>query len=192
MNCTSNLPNDFYSPDQLKALLRLLSTQNSMWTRNYIVSYIANLDDVIVLDNRVLMNVIDIKNVFSVYYTDEISSNLESLLRNYISRLSDVLKLLKINYANPTITSQKDLMLAQRYWDNSAVEIAQFLSEINPNWSLDQLQTLILDHIEMTRNQMIKRLQSDYTFEIHQYDFLEYHSLMIADYIYEGIINMFY
>lgn len=192
MRQSSNSPNIFYNQDQLKSLIRLLATQNSMWTRNYIVSYLANLDDITVLENRILLNVIDIKNVFNVYYSNESSSNLESLLRVYVSDLLDTLRLLKVNYNSSTNTYPQVLLDAQEKWNMTGTELAEFLSEINPNWDYNLLQTLILDHIKMTSDQMIQRLRGDYAFEVHQYDFIEYHVLLIADYISKGIIDMFY
>lgn len=192
MKHTSKASNNLYSPNQLKDLIRLLATQNTMWTRNYIVSYIANLDDIVVLENRIIMNLIDIKNIFAMYYNNELATNLESLLRDYLNKLIDTLRLLKINFSSPNTKYQQELIVAQENWYKAGNELARFLSEINPNWDFNQLQTLILDHIEMTTDQMSQLLQGKYAFEVHQYDFIEYHSLMIGDYISDGIINMFY
>ena len=50
---------------------------------------------------------------------------------------------------------------------------------------------MILDHIEMTMIQMKQRIRRESALAIYQYDFIEYHSLMIADYISQGIVAMF-
>lgn len=187
-----NLPSNYYSPEDLKNILRLLSTQNTMWTRSYIVSDISNIGDLIVLENRIYVNVIDFKNIFNIYYSDEISARYEELFRDYTNKLSQTLTALKATYNIPNASSQEDLLQAKENWNASGIEFANFLSEINPYWKLQNFEKLILDHIDMTIGQMNQRLMEEYAYEVHQYDFIEYHSLMIADILHEGIIEMFY
>lgn len=184
--------NNFYSTEELKNRLRLISTQNTMWTRNYIVSYVSDLEDIVVLENRFYVNAIDFRQVFNVYYDDEVSAKVESLLRNYISNLIETLRLTKANYLSPETSSQEDLIKAEENWKIAGIELAQYLSNINTYWKLEQIQTLIIDHIEMTIDQMQQRLRKEYAYEVHQYDFIEYHSIMIADILSKGIIDMFY
>lgn len=184
--------NNFYSTEELKNRLRLISTQNTMWTRNYIVSYVSDLEDIVVLENRLYVNAIDFRQVFNVYYDDEVSAKVESLLRNYISNLIETLRLTKANYLSPETSSQEDLIKAEENWKIAGIELAQYLSNINTYWKLEQIQTLIIDHIEMTIDQMQQRLRKEYAYEVHQYDFIEYHSIMIADILSKGIIDMFY
>ncbi len=198
MDNSSNLPNNYYNQEELKNLLRLLATQNSMWTRSYIVSFISNLDDTLVLEDRIYMNVIEFINVFNIYYSNEVSAKLESLLRKYVRDLTKVLSLLKANYIsqinNPLIPNtnlSQELMRAKERWNNTGEEIAKFLASINSNWQFDQFKTLILDHIEMTTEEMKQRLRREYAYEVHQYDLIEYHSLLIADILSNGIIAMF-
>ena len=184
MDNVSNFPNNYYSPVELKNLFRLLASQNSMWTRSYIVSVTSNLDDIVVLENRLYMNVIDFSDVFNIYFTNEITAEFEFLFREYIGDLIEVLSLLKTNNTN--------LANAKEKWNSTGSLIAQFLNKINSYWKFNQFQTLILDHIEMTTDQMQQRLRREYAYEVHQYDFIEYHSLLIADDLSNGIIEMFY
>lgn len=199
MDNTLNFPSNYYSPQELRNLLRLLASQNSMWTRSYIVSYVADLDDIVVLEDRLNMNAIDFRNVFNVYYSKEISEEFEFLLREYIRDMIQYLSLLKRNYIRQSSPSQglntnleEELANTKENWNATGIEIAAFLSSINSNWPFEQMKTLILDHIEMTTHQMEQRLRKDYTYEVSQYDFIEYHSLLIADVINNGIIEMFY
>lgn len=199
MNNVINLPDNYYQPTELKNLLRLLSSQNAMWTRSYIVSYVSEIEDIIVLENRLYMNAIDFKNIFNIYYGDETSAVLEALLRDYTSKLIENLKVLKTNYKNQDSKSEQEIIEGQQEeleayenWNAIGVEIAVFLSDINPYLDFNQMENLILDHIDMTRSQMEQRLQREYAYEVHQYDFIEYHSLMIADILSKAIIEMFY
>src|SRR5690554_1020476 len=106
MDNTLNFPSNYYSPQELRNLLRLLASQNSMWTRSYIVSYVADLDDIVVLEDRLNMNAIDFRNVFNVYYSKEISEEFEFLLREYIRDMIQYLSLLKRNYIRQSSPSQ--------------------------------------------------------------------------------------
>lgn len=192
MDNISNLPNNYYSIEELRNLFRLLATQNSMWTRSYIVSVMSNLDDIVVLENRLYMNVIDFSDVFNIYYTKEITVEFESLFREYIGDLIEVTNLLKANYTYPETNTGQQVTNAKEKWNSTGSLIAKFLSNINFYWQFDQFQTLILDHIAMTIDQMQQRLRHEYAYEVHQYDFIEYHSLLIADDLSNGIIGMFY
>lgn len=175
--------NSYYNPIELNNLLRLLCTQNSMWTRNYIVSYVSMNDDIIVVENRLYENAIDLKNVFNVYYKSEISDDLEILLRKYTSNMIETLISLK--------KEAREIEHTKENWIYTGIELSEFLSNINFEWQLNQIQNMILDHIEMTVIQMEQRIRREYALEIYQYDFIEYHSLMIADFISKGIVAMF-
>lgn len=91
----SSRQNNYYNPIELNNLIRLLCTQNTMWTRNYIVSYISVNDDTIVVENRLYENARDFRNVFIIYYKSEISDVLESLLRKYTNYMIETLKFLQ-------------------------------------------------------------------------------------------------
>lgn len=180
-----NIPNTYYQPEELKDLLKLLSCQNTLWTRNYIVSYLSNHEDTIVVENRLYENAIDFKKVFNIYYHETISKQLEGLLREYTSNLIDTLKYLK--------SGEKDMEEeAQDKWNTTGIKLAEFLSSINSYWKLGEFSSLISDHIEMTKSQMEQRLNKEYALEVFQYDFIEYHSIMIANILSQGIIDMFY
>ncbi len=179
----SSRQNNYYNPIELNNLIRLLCTQNTMWTRNYIVSYISVNDDTIVVENRLYENARDFRNVFIIYYKSEISDVLESLLRKYTNYMIETLKFLQ--------KKVEGLEQAEENWISTGIELAEFLSNINTFWQLNQIQNMILDHIEMTMIQMKQRIRREYALEIYQYDFIEYHSLMIADYISQGIVAMF-
>lgn len=187
MDNISMLPENYYSRKELNNLLRLLLSQNTMWTRNYIVSYISGIEDLLVIKNRLLENATDIKNVFGIYYIKEISAFLEFLLRDYTNNMIGMAEALK-TYGNiPQKISE-----ARRDWIGTGRDIAEFLYSINPYWHFNKAQTIILDHIEMTISQMEERLRGEYALEVYQYDFIEYHSLMMGDFLSKGIIYMFY
>ncbi len=192
MDDNTKYPSNYYNPVDLRNLLRLLASQNTMWTRSYVVSYISNIDDLPVLENRLYVNVMDFTKLFNIYYGDESSDIFDGLFRAYVRELINTLKLLVENFTGQTINTQQALIKAREDWNNAGNELALFLSSINPYWEYTQFQRLISDHIEMTIDQIDQRLIKNYDYEIHQYDFIEYHSLMIADILVNGIIDMFY
>jgi hypothetical protein len=180
-----NSLNNYYSPEELNKLLRLLYSQATMWTRAYIVSVFSDMEDIEVVENRLYESGRDLSNLFRVYFSDDISNQFENHIREYYNYFIETVQYLKVN--NMDLASE-----SEDKWRSKGVELAQFLSSINPYWELQQFLDLIQDHIDMTKDQIMQRLNKEYALEVYHYDFIEYHSLMIADIISAGIINLFY
>ncbi|MDF2587675.1 MAG: acetylglutamate kinase, partial [Anaerocolumna sp.] len=77
-------------------------------------------------------------------------------------------------------------------WAKNADEIATYLSKINPYLDKAVLQNLLINQLGMTKDEILRRISNQYVADIYQYDFIEYHALMIADIIWSGLISQFY
>jgi hypothetical protein len=69
---------------QLKGDLRKFWIDHAVWTRNYIVSAIAGLEDQEKVLNRLLKNQEDIGNAIKSYYGEAAGNKLTELLREHI------------------------------------------------------------------------------------------------------------
>jgi hypothetical protein len=76
-------------------------------------------------------------------------------------------------------------------WYKNAEDIADFLSSINPYWSKNQWRNLLFDHLKLVENEATLRLNKDYAKDIALYDAIEDESLMMADYMSDGIAKQF-
>ena len=68
MDETTSTTSGYYSSADLRNILRQLWSQYSVWSRFYIVSRMADLDDLDVVTNRLYEVPIDLYNVLRIYY----------------------------------------------------------------------------------------------------------------------------
>lgn len=183
MDNQANIAQNFYSVDDLRNHFRLLWSQNIMWTRFLIISLISKSDDILVVTNRLFENPRDFSNLLKLYYGDAQSKEFEQLFQDYITL---TIKLIK-DYILGNINTETETQLYEK-----AAQIATFLSSINPYWNQNLLQKLLFDHLDMTKDEIMKRLNKDYAADVYLYDFIEYHALMIADIMSNGLIRQFY
>ena len=108
--------------------MRKLWEDHITYTRNYIISALAELPDTDAVAKRLLRNQDDIGDAIKPYYGAEAAEKLASLLREHILIATAVVKAAK--------TGTKDeLAAAQKKWSSNGRDIAAFLSEANPRWS---------------------------------------------------------
>ncbi|QHQ62724.1 hypothetical protein Ana3638_19690 [Anaerocolumna sedimenticola] len=183
MDRTNNTNSSFYSPEDLRNILRQLWNQYSVWIRFYIVSRMADLDDLEVLTNRLFEVPIDLYNVFRIYYGNNSAQEFENLLRDQITLTIQIID---------EINTEQSIDTTESNWKANADQISLFLSQLNPYWNMQVLQNLFYNHLDMTIYEAQKRKYKQYAADVYEYNFIEYHTLMIADYIWNGIINQFY
>lgn len=164
--------------------MRVLWEDHIIYTRNYIISALADLSDADAVAKRLLRNQDNIGNAIKPYYGDDAGTKLSVLLREHIMIAADVVKAAKMN-------DSKALKLAQEKWQDNALEIAVFLSSANPNWSKDDLQQMLLMHLDLTTGEVTARLQKDWNSDIDFFDKGQAHMLKFADVLSDGIIKQF-
>lgn len=174
------------SPSQVNfdKAMRSLWEDHVIYTRNYIISSLAGLPDSDAIAQRLLRNQDDIGNAIKPYYGNDAGAKLTSLLRDHISIAAEVVKDAKMN-------DTKALELAQKKWQDNAIAIAAFLSSANPDWSKEDLQKMLLMHLDLTTEEVVARLHNDWNKDISAFDKGEAHMLKFADVLSNGIIKQF-
>lgn len=174
------------SPKQvaLSMAMRELWVEHVVYTRNYIISAIANLGDKDVVAKRLLKNQDDIGNAIATYYGKDAGKALTGLLREHILISADVIEAAK----NDNIDN---LEQAQQKWFANADEIAVFLSNANPNWSKDHLSTMLLKHLKLTTGEVTSRLANNWKEDIHFFEQVSAEILEMADDLTAGIVKQF-
>lgn len=163
---------------------RKLWEQHIMWTRSFIISTAADLADLEIVTARLLRNPTDFAIVLRNYYGIEKSKRFETLFREHL--------LIAASLVNNAKAGNTEAVLADRKkWYNNADEIALFLSEINPFWSMRKFRSLFYDHLKMTEDEAIYRLNNRYSSDVMIYDSIETEALLMADFMSYGIINQF-
>ena len=170
------------NPVQLKLALRDLWVDHIVYTRNYIISFVAGLPDANLIAQRLLKNQEDLGNAIKPFYGEQAGNKLTDLLKGHILGAVDILKAAKAG--NSTTAAQKK-------WYNNAEEITTFLSTANPNWSRTDLKTMLDNHLNLTLTEAVDILSGKYSDGIAAFDKVHQQAVMMSDALADGIIKQF-
>lgn len=168
----------------LKLAERKLWQDHVLWTRNFIISDLAGLEDKAKVLERLLKNQDELGNLIKPYYGEEKGQMFSKLLREHIEIAGQVVEAAKNG-------NKEDLDKYNKLWYENADAIADFLSSINPAWSKADLKALLYKHLQLTTDEAVARITKDWDADITSYDKGEDHILMLSDTITEGIIKQF-
>lgn len=169
---------------ELKMAMRKLWEEHITYTRTYIISALAGLEDTNQIAERLLKNQDDIGDAIKPIYGDEAGKKLAVLLREHILIATEVVKAAKM-------ADQGALSKANKKWYANADDIATFLSHANPNWPKNVLQKMLQKHLEYTTQEVVSRLKKDWASDIEAYDKGHAHMLMFADALTNGVVKQF-
>ena len=168
----------------LRASMRKLWTDHTVWTRDYIIAAVDDRPDAMAAANRLMKNQEDIGNAVAAYYGAPAGQQLTALLKQHISIAVDLIKAAKAGDK----AAQKQ---ADDRWQANAVDIATFLSKANPNWPKDTLVDMMKKHLSTTTAEVVARLTHDWDADVKAYDAVYNHILMMADALSDGIVKQF-
>lgn len=168
----------------LQIAKRRLWIDHVAWTRSFIISDIASLEDKDYVLERLLRNQDDIGNSIKPYYGEEAGNKLSSLLREHILIAGKVVDAAKSG-------SKSDFEKYNKSWYKNADDIADFLSSINPNYSNKTLKDMLHRHLQLLTDAVTARLNKDWKADIRAYDQGEDHIIRLADVLADGIIKQF-
>jgi hypothetical protein len=169
---------------ELRIAMRKLWEDHITWTRNYIVSALADLPDQDAVAKRLLANQDEIGAAIAPYYGDEAGKKLASLLRDHITIATEVVAAAKSG-------DKAKLDAAQVKWGANGKDIAAFLAGANPNWPQGDLEAMLQKHLDLTSGEVVGRLGKDWDADIRAYDDGHAHMLMFADTLTDGIAKQF-
>ncbi len=175
---------DSQSAEALRIAMRKLWEEHIVYTRNYIISGLAGLEDAGKVAERLLSNQDDIGNAVKPYYGDAAGKKLSALLRDHILIAADIVSAAKAG--NNDAVSK-----GEQKWHENADEIATFLSGANPNWPKPVLTDMLYKHLEFTTTEVVSRLKKDWAADIQAYDKGHDHMMMFADALTDGIAKQF-
>lgn len=171
-------------PISLMNRWRKLWQEHVMWTRSFIISTAAELGDLDLVTERLMQNPGDMAGVIRPFYGDETADIFQKLFTEHLSIAGELV------HAAKEGDSTKAAALEQKWYDN-ADEIASFLAKINPHWNRWLWQSLLHDHLKMTKQEALHRLAGEYAEDIRIYDSIEKEALQMADYMTNGILRQF-
>lgn len=168
----------------LKTNMRQLWEEHVTWTRNVILCLVDDLPGYDQAVKRLLQNQVDIGNAIKPYYGDEAGKKLTELLTPHITISADVVKAAKAG--NNTALDD-----ANKKWYANADEISEFLSKANPHWGLTDMKIMMHDHLQLTTDEAVQRINKDYAADVVAFDKVHIEILKMSDMLANGIIKQF-
>jgi hypothetical protein len=164
--------------------MRKLWADHVIWTRQYIVSAIAGDPSAQAASVRLLKNQEDLGNAVAQYYGNPAGAKLTELLKQHILIAVDLVTAAKAGDA----AKQAD---ADRRWHDNAAEIATFLSGANPNWPKQALLDMLNQHLALTTQEAVARLQQKWSDDTATFDRIFAQAMTMADALTDGIAKQF-
>jgi hypothetical protein len=181
---TASHPGGTMTKEQLHDAMRKLWEDHVEYTRNYIISGLAGLDDAQKCAERLLRNQDDIGNAIKPFYGDQAGSKLTALLRDHILIAAEIVKAARAS-------DHKGVDVGEKKWHANGNDIASFLSGANPHWQKAKLVEMLDKHLAYTTDEVVSRLKQDWSADIQAYDQGHEHMLMFADMLTDGIAQQF-
>lgn len=168
--------------------MRKLWEDHIIWTRQYIVSAATepgDLADIGPTTDRLLANQADIGSALRPFYGDAAGDQVTALLRDHILTAAQLIAAAKAGDAAGVASASTE-------WYANAHDIAVALHGLNPDhWALADLDTMMKDHLDLTLEEAVARLQGRYADDIAAYDKVHAEILSMADMLSDGIIAQF-
>jgi hypothetical protein len=173
--------------------MRKLWEDHITWTRNVIISFEVNvpdssatLPDLGAALDRLFQNQVDIGNASKPYYGSDRGDRLTALLHDHIAIAGEILQAVKTG----DTAAYRD---ANARWYANAHDIAVFLSQTldPPLGSLAEMDQMMKDHLDSTTDEVVARLNSDWTGDVAAYDKVHQVAMQMADMLSSGIIANF-
>ena len=159
---------------ELRSAMRQLWEEHIVYTRNFIISALADLGDTDKVAERLLRNQDDISNAVKPFYGEEAGKKLAALLRDHILIAADIVKAAKAG-------NNEGVTAGEKRWHANADEISAFLSGANPAWPKAELTDMLYKHLDFTTAEVVSRIKKDWPADIEAYDKGHAHMLMFAD-----------
>lgn len=165
--------------------MRALWEDHIVWTRLAIISLINGSPDTDATVARLLRNQTDIGDAVKTYYGDAAGEELTKQLRGHILIAADLVLAAKAG-------DTAKLADAQERWRANADDIAAVLNGVNPVfWKLHALEHMLDEHLTLTTQEAVARLEGDWEADVAAYDAIHHHALGMADTLSAGIVKQF-
>jgi hypothetical protein len=169
----------------LKLALRRLWSDHVIWTREYVIAAVAGTPDASAAAGRLLKNQEDIGGAVVPVYGADAGRALTDLLKQHILIAVDLVAAAK---AGDNVKFAEN----DRKWTENAEQIAGLLSGANPqNWSRADVTDLLMQHLNLTKSEVVARLQGDWEADVAAFDQIFTEILTLSDVLADGIVKQF-
>jgi hypothetical protein len=169
----------------LKTTMRRLWSDHGIFTHQFIVSYLAGINDVQAITNRLMKNQQEIGDALKPYYGKDAGQSITNLLKEHINLAAEVVKAAKAE-------DNKALKDADVRWHKNADEIAAVLAKANPSyWDEQEWKDMFYEHLKLVTNSVTTRLNKQWNEDVEDFDIYYTQILEMADMLSYGILHQF-
>jgi hypothetical protein len=169
----------------LRSEMRRLWEDHITWTRLAVISLTTGSPDTEATVGRLLRNQTDIGNAVKPFYGKAAGNELTKQLRTHILIAADVI-------AAANAGDSAKLAAAQARWAANGDDIAGVLASVNPrHWKLAAMKAELRTHLRLTTEEVVARLQGNWTADVAAYDKIHRHALHLSDLLSSGLIKQF-
>ena len=164
--------------------LRFLWLQQVYWLRMAIQSELWNLSDAEYVMNRLMENPGDFEMAIKTFYGDENAKKFADLLTSHFTAINDYVMASRDGNAQAAADAENRM-------NNNAAQFVAFLASINPNWSVTDLQRMLNDYMNLTKEDTAATLSQNFEDSIGIFADIERGALEMADMMTQGIVKQF-
>ncbi|HEY6892554.1 MAG TPA: hypothetical protein VI258_00185, partial [Rhodanobacteraceae bacterium] len=170
--------------DEFRVAMRGLWEDHVAYTRDVIVSTLADLPDRQAVTARLLHNQDQIGDAIKPFYGAAARDKLAALLREHIVGAAEVIGAAKAGDAAAIASAEKK-------WKANAAELAAFLAAANPRWNTPAVGGMLTMHLRFIDDQVSARVAHDWDADIRAYDSGLEHMMKFADALTDGVVQQF-
>jgi hypothetical protein len=170
------------SEHEFRSFHRLLWEQQVSWTRMAIISLVFKLPDVDEVLTRLLRNATDMGNAIKPFYGEEIGSRYAALIREHLVIAKDLV-------VAAIAGNQQEVAAQDRKWHANGDAVSEFLSNINPFLSKEEVRKMWYTHLNQTTTEAVSMIKKDFKTDVAVFDDIEANVLLMADAISDAIVK---
>lgn len=163
--------------------MRVLWVEHNVWSRMVLMGVFESMKGCEFYEDRVVLNVKTMQAMLVPYYGDG-AIKFGLLLEQHLKIEDEILYGMK--------TGDMTFRSIIPDWYKNAEEISDLLYGLNPKvWNRDEMNQMWRMHLDASLDQAFAYQKGDWQSEIKSFDFIQYHSTRMADYLSDGIRKQF-
>jgi hypothetical protein len=170
--------------EPVRLALRKLWSDHVIWTRDYIIAAVNGAPDAGAAAGRLLKNQEDMGAAIVPFYGEGAGEALTGLLKQHI--------MIAVDLVDDAKTGNNDKFATDdTRWTDNIRQIAQFLAGANPNWPEKDVFDLLALHLQLTKGEVVARLQQNWDADTKAFDDIFNEILVVADALNDGLAAQF-
>ena len=151
------------------------------WNRMYLMAVDSNSKDQQQIEEQMLEAADDIVDVFAEHLPVEVTRQLRNLLVEHVKITGELIRTLKAGK-----TDEYNELIKQ--WYANANQMAELLGKQNPYFGSKETRNLLLNHLDMTREEIEQQMRGAYEESIDVFRDIRDQVLDMADYFTRGLL----